>query len=220
MTQPPSRSQTARNNLIGVLVVGLLLIGIVAVLSLRGIQNAQAPTPTQIPYGVIPVDPPITTQDFTLPASSGAALSQSDLMGKYTLLFFGYTHCPDYCTTLTNWTTLKKTLGSADAAKLNWIFVSVDGARDTPEVMQRFLSRFDPAFVGLSGNDTVLRKIGTDYGLDYTLNTSEGENYSVDHTTRQYLLDPQARIVDEFAFDTAQADVIAVIQGEMAKGSS
>ncbi|MBI1260032.1 MAG: redoxin domain-containing protein [Chloroflexi bacterium] len=221
-TPPVSRSQTARNNLIGVLVVGLLLVGIAAVLSFRQMQNMQTatPTPTQPPYGVIPVDPPIVTQDFSLPASTGGSLSQSDLKGKYTMLFFGYTHCPDFCpTTLANWKMIKQALGT-DGAKINWIFVSVDGARDTPEVMQRYLSRFDPDFVGLTGNDAVLRKIGTDYGLDYTLHTEEGENYSVDHTTRQYLLDPQAQIVDEFAFDSAQADVVSVIQQALAKGSA
>src|SRR3954452_9234944 len=106
MTPPTSRSQTARNNLIGVLVVGVLLIGIVGVLTIRQIGSLQSPTPTptQPPYGVIPVDPPIITQDFTLPSSSGTSLSQSDLKGKYTMLFFGYTHCPDYCpATLANW---------------------------------------------------------------------------------------------------------------------
>ena len=223
MTQPPpstpvSRSQTARNSLLGVLVIGLLLLGIVGVLSLRQIRNLTTPTPTveAIPYGVSPVDPPIAVQDFSLPASSGQSLGLSDLKGKYTLLFFGYTHCPDYCpTTLANWKTLKQTLGD-NASRLNWIFISVDGARDTPEVMQRYLSRFDLAFIGLTGNDTVLRKIGTDYGLDYTLHTEEGANYSVDHTTRQYLLDPEARIIDEFSFDTAQVDVVKVIQQEMA----
>jgi len=218
--RPTSRSQTARNNLIGVLVIGLLLIAIVGVLSLRTLGNLQTPTPTQPPYGVIPVDPPIVTQDFTLPGSSGASFSQSDLKGKYTLLFFGYTHCPDYCpTTLTNWKNLKLALGS-DGSKLNWIFVSVDGARDTPEVMQRYLSRFDSAFIGLSGNDTVLHKIGPDYGLDYTLHTEQGANYSVDHTTRQYLLDPKAQIVEEFAFDVAQADMAAAIRQAMAKPSA
>jgi len=220
MSQQPPRSQIARNSLLGVIVIGVLLVGIAAVLSFRTMRNFQAPPPTQPPYGVSPVDPPIVTQDFTLPASTGASLSQSDLKGKYTLLFFGYTHCADYCpATLANWKVLKQTLG-ADAVKLNWVFVSVDGSRDTPEVLQRFLSRFDTSFIGLSGNDTVLRKIGTDYGLDYTLHTEEGANYSVDHTTRQYLLDPQARIVDEFAFDTSQADIASIIKAEMAKGNT
>ena len=217
-TPPVSRSQTARNNLLGVLVVGLLLIGIIAVLSLRQMQNLQTPTPTDLPFGIIPVEPSIVTPDFTLPSSSGTSLSLSDLKGKYTLLFFGYTHCPDYCpTTLANWKSLKQALGS-DAAKLNWIFISVDGARDTPEVMQRYLSRFDPDFVGLTGNDAELSKFKqTDYRLDYVLHTEEGENYAVDHTTRQYLLDPQTHVVLEFSFEAAQADVLNGVRQELAK---
>ncbi len=203
-----------RNLFLGMIVCGLLLVGIALMMSVRQSLNAPTPTPpppTNIP-GVILLDPPRELVDFTLPASTGEPLSLSDLQGKYTLLFFGYTHCPDFCpTTLIHWKTMKAVL-DADGADLNYVFLSVDGERDTPEVMARYLSRFDSTFVGLTGDPVTLDTIGPDYGLDYTLNTSEGENYSVDHTTRTYLLDAQGRMVAVFSFDVSEDVIVQTIE--------
>jgi protein SCO1/2 len=209
-----------RNFLIGFTVCGVLLIGIVATLNFReALQNQPTATPpatlTPIP-GVIEVMPPRELLDFTLPASTGEDVSLSGLQGNYTLLFFGYTHCPDFCpTTLATWKRIKEELGEA-GAQVNYVFVSVDGERDTPEVLARYLERFDDAFIGLTGNPEVLAEIAPDYGLDYALNKEEGENYSVDHTTRTFLIDRQGRLVDVFSFDVPQSIIVAEIQQEMA----
>lgn len=211
------QANTSRNLFLGVIICGLLLVGIAVMLSVRQSLNAPTPTPpqpTNIP-GVILLDPPRELVDFTLPASTGQPLSLSDLQGKYTLLFFGYTHCPDFCPlTLTHWKSMKAILDEA-GADLNYVFVSVDGERDTPEVMARYVSRFDPAFIGLSGEAATLENIGPDYGLDYTLHTEEGENYSVDHTTRTFLIDSQGRMVATFAFDVPEEVVVETIQSIM-----
>ena len=189
MTQ---EAKNTRNLLLGLLVCGVLLIGIVAVLNVRQSLQTATPTPTFAPDlpNVTPIDPPQELADFTLPSGSGDPLSLSSLRGKYTLLFFGYTHCPDYCPlTLAQWKQIKSGLGS-DAERINFLFISVDGARDTPEVLSRYLSRFDPVFLGMSGDDVTLTQIGTEYGLYYQLNTDEGADYSVDHSTAEYLIDP------------------------------
>jgi protein SCO1/2 len=201
--------------LLGLLVVGVLLIAIVAVMNLRASLNAPPPTPTPA-EGVTLVTPPIDTHDFTLPGADGQPLSLSDMRGKWTLVFFGYTHCPDFCpTTLAEWKQIKNALGEEHAAHVNFLFISVDGERDTPEVMQRYLSRFDPSFYGMSGVETVKDRLATDFGLDYVLHTEEGENYSVDHSTRTYLLDPQGRIQYMFSFGTSQDAIVGVLQSEM-----
>ena len=212
------QAQTTRSALLAVIVIGLLLTGIFAVLSVRGTLNAPPPTATP-PNGVIPVDPPMETRDFSLPGSNGQPLSLSDLQGKWTLVFFGYTHCPDFCPlTLAEWKNIKTALGD-DAEPFNFLFISVDGARDTPEVLSQFLSRFDPAFVGMSGDEATLARIGPDYGLDYTLHTEEGVNYTVDHTTRVYLLDPQSRIVYEFSFGTDRNVIVQTLREALASGA-
>ncbi len=214
-------NSTTRNLLIGLIVCGVLLIGIVGVLTLKQTAAQPTPTPTFAPDvpGVTPVDPPKALTDFTLPDDNGDPLSLSDLEGKYTLLFFGYTHCPDYCPlTLAKWVKVKTTLGD-QAANVNFVFISVDGERDTPEVMKRYLSRFDNSFIGLTGDDATLTQIGPDYGLYYSLNKSEGENYSVDHTTVTYLIDPQGKMIDLFSFETENDTEIATIQQQMAAGA-
>lgn len=206
------QARATRSTLLALLVIGVLLLAIFAVLSLRGSLNAPPPTPTLV-SGIIVVDPPIETHDFSLPGTSGQPVSLSNLQGKWTLLFFGYTHCPDFCPlTLAEWVNIKRALGD-DAEKVNFLFVSVDGERDTPAVLSQYLSRFDATFIGMSGDPETLAQIGPDYGLDYTLHTEEGENYSVDHTTRVYLLNPQSRIVYEFSFGTMRDAIVQTIEG-------
>ncbi len=214
-------STTTRNLFIGLILCGVLLIGIVGILNLRQSAAESTPTPTFAPDvpGVTPVEPPKALTDFTLPADNGDPLTFSSLQGKYTLLFFGYTHCPDYCPlTLAKWKQIKTALGD-QAANLNFVFISVDGERDTPAVMQRYLSRFDNSFIGLTGDDATLTQIGPDYGLYYSLNKSEGENYSVDHTTVTYLIDPQGKLIDLFSFEAENDVIISTIQKQMAAGA-
>lgn len=216
MSQQPPKATATRSALFALLLIGLLLLAIGAVVSLRGSFSPPPPTATPPPNGVTPLDPPEDTQDFTLPSSSGQPLSLSDLRGKWTLVFFGYTRCPDFCpTTLADWRLIKQALGD-DAEQVNFLFISVDGARDTPEVLSQYLSRFDPAFVGMSGDAATLAQIGTDYGLDYTLNTDEGENYTVDHSTATYLLDPQSRIVYLFSYGTNRDAIVQTIREQIA----
>ena len=212
------QAQSTRNLLIGVIVCGLLLVGIGATFSLRQKLNAPAPTPTptDAPDGVTPMDPPRQLDNFTLPASTGKSMSLSDFQGKFTMLFFGYTHCPDFCPiTLAHWTNIRKQLGS-DASDVNFLFISVDGGRDTPDVIKRYLSRFDPSFIGMTGDDATLSKIGGAYGLYYELHKEEGPNYSVDHTTNSYLLDPKNQMIVVFDYDTPEATITQTIQQAIA----
>ena len=157
--------------------------------------------------GVTPIDPPRKVADFTLTGTDGQPLSLSDLYGKVTLLYFGYTHCPDVCPlTLGDFKRVKDKLGD-NASKVNFLMVSVDGARDTPEQMKRFLSGFDPSFVGMTGNTDQLQAIAPDYDLYFHANVEEGENYTVDHTASIFVIDPEGNLRMSFTFGT-DPDVI------------
>jgi protein SCO1/2 len=227
MNTPPTSKRRSGNTL-GIVVVLLLSFGIVVVLLLRPsavvappvVTTAapDSPTPTFSPetFGIQPSIPPLPIADFTLPASLPGGetrdMALSDLLDTYVLMFFGYTHCPDFCPlTLTEFTQIKRALGD-DAARVRFLFVSVDGARDTPDVMRAYLDRFDPAFYGMSGNDAVLLAIEGDYGLDYDLRTDEGrENYLVDHTTWSYLIDPTGQLLVTYDYNADRQDVAADI---------
>ncbi len=168
------------------------------------------------------IAPAIRVQDFSLPASTGGDLSLADLTadGRWTMLFFGYTHCPDFCpTTLAAFKRVKGLLGES-AAQVQFVFVSVDGERDTPELLATYLANFDPAFIGLQGNDAALAEMQPDFGFFYQRQTDTGSAaaYLVDHSTRSYLLDPQSRLRLSFTYDTEPTELAQAIQAYLAMG--
>ncbi len=153
------------------------------------------------------VDPPRQLSDFTLTGNDGQPLSLSDLRGKVTLLSFGYTHCPDVCPqTMGDFERVKDGLG-ADAADVNFVLVSVDGVRDTPETMQRYMGAFDPDFLGMTGTTDDLQRIGGDYGLYFRANAEQDGNYTVDHTSGIFMIDQEGLLRTIFIFGT-EPDVI------------
>lgn len=209
-TPQPQRNTTVLYVLLGVLVIGVILVGLVAAAGLQQLATG-APTPTFAPDvpGVTAIEPPSALQDFTLPATTGENLSLSDLRGKYVLLFFGYTHCPDFCPlTLAEFKRVKDMLGG-DAEQVEFVFVSVDQQRDTPEALERYVTRFDPSFIGLQGDEVTLARISPDFGLYYQINEPDANgNYLVDHSTPSYLINPEGQLVSLFSFG-AEPEVIA-----------
>jgi protein SCO1/2 len=214
-------SNRMRYTLAGLLIVSMsiTLFVLFAILT----RPAEAPTAGDIiaettEYRGTVIDPPRDLADFTMPASTGADMSLSDLNGKWTLLFFGYANCPDFCPlTLGEFNRVDSLLGD-DSAEVQYLFISVDGERDSPEALARYLERFNPKFLGFSGDEDTLARIQPDYGLYYQLRTDTGSaaSYLVDHSTRSYLIDPQGRLRMTFAYGT-EPDIIAdAIREQMA----
>lgn len=213
MTTPEKTNQHAGPNrtafwvLFGVLLVGIALTGIAIMSSVS--QSLAPATPTPQIEGITAIVPPDPLPDFTLTSSKGEPISLSDFAGRYVLLFFGYTHCPDFCPlTLAKEKVVHEQLGDL-ADRFAVVFVSVDGERDTPEALDDYLSRFDPSFVGMTGDEETLREIGVPYGLSFTLNKTSPDDtdYSVDHSTLTYVIDPEQRLHSLISFST-EADVI------------
>ncbi len=224
----PAPNQTggsARMLLLGVFLIGVLLLALVMVLNLRDTLNAPAPTPTFAPtvQGIMPVNPPMPLTDFAFPASRGGTLGLSDLRGAYTLMFFGYTNCPDFCPlTMMEYRRIKERLGE-DADAVNFVFVSVDPERDTPERLATYLARYDPAFIGLQGDDDTLERIAGEYGLQFERRYEDAGstgNYPVDHTTQSYLIDAQGRLRAIFRYGTSVASMADHIQQLMAEDAA
>src|SRR5665213_30560 len=104
-------------------------------------------------------EPPEKAPSVVLQKASGGEFSLADQHGSVVLLFFGYTHCPDLCpTTLTDWKRVKSALGR-DASRVRFVFISVDPARDDPATLQRYVSRFDPDFIGATSDTATLARI-------------------------------------------------------------
>ncbi len=146
-------------------------------------------------HGVM-VDPPREVAAFTFTRASGATFTTAPESGRLTVLFFGYTHCPDVCpTTLSDWKRAKTKLG-ADAAAVRFVFVSVDPARDTPAIAERYATQFDAAFTGLSGDSATTAGILAAFGASAAREgIVDSTHYSVAHAAQTFLLDDRGRIV-------------------------
>jgi protein SCO1/2 len=200
-------------------IVGLILLVVLLPLSACApIQNMIAPAPTDAPHGVA-IDPPRAMPDFTLTNTEGKPVRLSDLRGKAIVLFFGYTHCPDICPfSLSQFIRIKQGLGS-DAQKVNFVMVSVDGSRDTPEILGKYVRAFDATFIGLTGDENEVRQIGLNYGVHFEKQkpTGASEAYTVAHTTYTYLLDAQGSWQMVFPFKTPVDSEVADIQKILAQ---
>lgn len=137
----------------------------------------------------------VSAPAVALTRSDGSRFDLESQKGKASLVFFGYTHCPDICpTTLADWTRVKTALGE-DAAKVNFVFVTVDPQTDTPDVIARYVANFDTSFVGLTGSPATIDSISKAFGVSaFQDGTVDSGHPAMAHPSRVYLVDPEARI--------------------------
>ena len=155
------------------------------------------------------IEPPKPMPDFTLQAVDGP-LTLSSFRGKYVVLYFGYTSCPDICPTIS--AALKAALGRLgdQQAQVQVVFVSVDHKRDTPAKVASYIHNFSPDFVGLTGTKSEIDQVTREFGIYYQLNDPDSGigSYLVDHTATILLLDRQGALVMTWAYGQ-QPDEIA-----------
>ena len=138
---------------------------------------------TGAPYG----------QALELADHTGKVRRLEDWRGKAVVLFFGFTHCPDVCpTTLADIAQALKALGP-DAERVQVLMVSVDPERDTPQSLAKYVTAFDPRFLGLRGDLDATRKVAAEFKI-YFEKRKSGDSYTVDHSAQSYVIDPQGRL--------------------------
>ena len=141
----------------------------------------------------------ITGADFgrslALPDLTGRVRTLDDFKGKVTVLFFGYTQCPDVCpTTMAELAEVKRALG-ADGAKVQGVFITIDPERDTPELLKAYVANFGPDFVALRGSPEQLKTLAKDFKVFYAKVPGKAEgSYTMDHTAGSYIFDTQGRV--------------------------
>jgi protein SCO1/2 len=144
------------------------------------------------------VQPAAIGGPFQLTDQNGKTVTEKSLKGKPTLIFFGYTHCPDVCpTSLFEISEVLRALGK-DADKVNAVFISVDPERDTPSTMKDYLSSFDPHLEGLSGDPEETAKVIKSYRVYAKKVPGKDGDYTMDHTALIYLMDREGRFVSPF----------------------
>ena len=135
---------------------------------------------------------------FQLVDQSGQAVTEKNLQGKPTIVFFGFTHCPDVCpTALFEMSEILRAMGK-DANRVNAYFVSVDPERDTPEIMKSYLSSFDPNLKGLTGSPEQVAGVISSYRVYAKKVPLKDGDYTMDHTALIYLMDREGRFVAPF----------------------
>lgn len=170
----------------------LLLLGAAALLA--GCDNK--PKASSKPF-LSAVD--ITGADYgsklSLPDQNGKIRTMADFKGKFTVVFFGYTQCPDVCpTTMAELAQVKKSLGK-DGDRVQGVFITIDPERDTPELLKAYLTAFDPSFIALRGTLEQTAAAAKDFKVYYAkVPSKSADTYTMDHTAGSYVFDDAGRL--------------------------
>jgi protein SCO1 len=149
---------------------------------------------------------------FSLVDDTGAPVTERTLAGKPSVMYFGYTFCPDVCpTTLLDMSRWIKALGP-DADKLNYVFVTVDPERDTQKLMHAYLSSFDKHIRGFTGTPEQIAKIAREYRVYYKKVPTDDGGYLMDHSAIIYLMGPDEKFVSVIAYQEADASALAKLR--------
>ncbi|WP_339899180.1 SCO family protein [uncultured Gilvimarinus sp.] len=141
--------------------------------------------------GAIVFDTPRRFDDFTLLNHKGEPFTRDDFVGQWSLVFFGFTHCPDICpTTMAELDRLVGKLPDDIAQQTQVVLVSLDPARDTPEVLSEYVGYFDPEFIGVTGDFLTLRRFANQVNVAFNKVTI-GDDYTVDHSGNIVLINPR-----------------------------
>lgn len=151
---------------------------------------------------------------FTLQSLKGP-VSLQDFRGKVTLLYFGYTMCPDICpTNLSLMSNALAQLSETELAQVQGIFISVDPGRDTMERLSEYTHYFHPSLIGVSSTAEVIRELADRYGVAYQKVAQEDSatNYVVDHSSETYVIDPKGKLVERLRHAAPPEEILAAIK--------
>jgi protein SCO1 len=188
-----------------------LLIAIVAVAALSMAAGAwlaqdRSESPTTLSATVLPEPRPLP--EFRLSDATGAQFGPSQLRGGWTLMFFGFTNCPDICpNTMGLMKRVKAELGPS--RPFRFVFVSVDPQRDTPDKLGAYVQYFDADFVGVTGSSVELEKLSKALYVPYSVSpAADGGQYNVDHAAALVLINPDAATVAYFSPPHRFAEIV------------
>jgi protein SCO1 len=191
----------------------IIALGVVVLVTLGGLALV-AHQRSQPAIGLSPA-PNQPARPFRLTAHDGKTFTEADLLGKPTLLYFGFTFCPDICPTELGYLAkVMRGLG-ADGDRVQPVFVSVDPGRDTPQKLAEYVPLFDKRLRGLVGTSAETAAICKAYGVFHQKSTPVSKDptyYLIDHSSTIFLLDAQGRIVDTLDSDTPVAVAVARVR--------
>ncbi len=168
---------------------GLLAAGLVGAAGWMTLHREEGPVPIGGP--------------FRLRAADGREVTDADFRGRWMLIYFGYTRCPDACpTALQDMANALDTLGPDAKGKVAVLFITIDPERDTPAVMQDYVTAFNAPITGLSGTPEQIAAVAKEYRVYYAKHPKDGGEYDMDHSSIIYVMDPRGRFAANFTHET------------------
>jgi protein SCO1/2 len=149
---------------------------------------------------------------FQLVDQNGKPFTDADLKGKWNLVFFGYTHCPDVCPTTLNELALALDRLGKQRDKVGIVFITVDPERDTPETLKSYIASFDAPVTALTGTAEQVATAEKAYRVYSAKHPTQNGDYDMDHSAVIYVMDPQGRFTATFTPDTGAAQVAERMQ--------
>lgn len=155
----------------------------------------RAASPSAVAFKGIDITGAEYARTLSLPDQDGKPRTLADFKGKVIVVFFGYTQCPDVCpATMAELAQVKRALGP-DGERVQGVFVSIDPARDTPEILKGYVGAFDPSFVALRGTPEQTQAAAKEFKVFFAKVPGKTDNsYTMDHTAGSYLIDPQGKV--------------------------
>ena len=144
---------------------------------------------------------------FRLVDQNGETVTDGDLKGKWSLVYFGYTHCPDACPTALNDISIALDELGPKRGAVRPVFITVDPERDTPEVLKSYVTAFDAPILALSGTPEEIAQAAKDYRVYYAKHPEAGGDYSMDHSSVIYVMDPQGRFTASFTQENSPEEI-------------
>lgn len=154
---------------------------------------------------------------FTMTDQNGKRVTEKDFLGKHMLVFFGYTYCPDICPTELQVMMAALDQLGPEAEKVHPVFVSIDPARDSPEVMKAYVENFGPSLTGLTGTPEEVAAMAKAYRAYYAKSgdTSSPDAYLMDHSSIIYLMGPDGKFRKHFAYTTDAQRLAAELREQL-----
>jgi protein SCO1/2 len=194
---PPGRSP--RFLLVAAILAGLVILGVGAFLALALRDSPRGVAGTALASAI--------GGPFRLTDQNGKTVTDADLKGKWSLVYFGYTHCPDACPTALNDISIALDDLGAKRDAVRPVFITVDPERDTPEALKAYVTSFDAPILALTGTPEEVAQAAKGYRVYYAKHPEPGGDYSMDHSSVIYVMDPQGRFTASFTHESTPEQI-------------
>src|SRR5438876_12457596 len=144
---------------------------------------------------------------FRLVDQNGKTVTDADLKGRWSLVYFGYTHCPDACPTALHDIAIALDQLGPKREAVRSVFITVDPERDTPEVLKDYVASFDAPILALSGSPEEIARAAKAYRVYYAKHPEPGGDYSMDHSSVIYVMDPEGRFTASFTHQSTPEEI-------------